>query len=217
MGDVRPRRVFQRSAGRVRDGQAALPARRAARHGGPDRDRQARSEHRRAPWPQVPGGWRASFTAAPLQPDVQDVHGARRGRRRNRVPAPRDGAGFVRQLQERAAVDAQEAALWHCPDRQELPQRDLPRQLRLPDARVRADGDAVLRAARRRGAHLRGVAAASLGVVHGLRRDRVSVCASANTPRTSSRTMPRRRSTSSTASRSAGRSSRASTTAATST
>ena len=47
-----------------------------------------------------------------------------------------------------------------------------PGQLRLPHARVRADGDAVLRAAGGRGAHLRGVAAASLGVVHGIRRDR---------------------------------------------
>ena len=40
---------------------------------------------------------------------------------------------------------AQEAAVRDRPDRQVVPQRDQPGQLRLPDARVRADGDAVLR------------------------------------------------------------------------
>ena len=61
------------------------------------------------------------------------------------LPAPGDRAGLVRQLQERPAVVAQEAAVRDRPDRQVVPQRDQPRQLRLPDARVRADGDAVLR------------------------------------------------------------------------
>ena len=100
--------------------------------------------------------------AAPVQPHVQDVHGSGRGGRVGHLPAPRDRPGLVRQLQERPAVVAQEAALRHRPDRQVVPQRDLARQLRLPDARVRADGDAVLRPAggggRRR---VRGVAAAS--------------------------------------------------------
>ena len=108
--------------------------------------------------------------AAPLQPDVQDVHGPGRGGRGGRLPAARDRAGHLRQLQERPAVDAQEAALRHRPDRQELPQRDLARQLRLPDARVRADGDAVLRPPDDAARDLRGVAAAPLGVVRGLRR-----------------------------------------------
>ena len=58
-------------------------------------------------------------------------------------------------------LEPQEGALRHRPDRQVVPQRDQPRQLRLPHARVRADGDAVLRAARRaRGRGVRGVAAA---------------------------------------------------------
>ena len=42
-----------------------------------------------------------------------------------------------------------EAALRHRPDRQVLPQRDHARELRVPHPRVRADGDGVLRAARR--------------------------------------------------------------------
>ena len=44
---------------------------------------------------------------------------------------------------------AQEAAVRHRPDRQELPQRDHAGQLHLPHPRVRADGDGVLRQARR--------------------------------------------------------------------
>ena len=111
---------------------------------------------------------------------------------------------------------AQEAAVRHRPDRQELPQRDLARQLRVPDARVRADGDAVLRPpGPGRGSSRSGCRAA--GLVQALRRDPERGCGSASTHPTSSPTTPRRRSTSSTASRSAGRSSRASTTAATST
>ena len=42
------------------------------------------------------------------------------------------------------------AAVRHRADRQVVPQRDQPRQLHLPHARVRADGDAVLHPARRR-------------------------------------------------------------------
>ena len=45
---------------------------------------------------------------------------------------------------------AQEAAVRHRPDRQVVPQRDHARQLHLPHARVRADGDGVLRRARHR-------------------------------------------------------------------
>ena len=44
----------------------------------------------------------------------------------------------------------QEAAVRHRPDRQVVPQRDHAGQLRVPHPRVRADGDGVLRAARRR-------------------------------------------------------------------
>ena len=87
--------------------------------------------------------------AAPVQPDAQDLSRPGRGGRGDRLPAARDGAGHLRQLQERAGHLAQEAAVRDRPDRQGLPQRDQPRQLRLPDARVRADGDAVLRPARR--------------------------------------------------------------------
>ena len=49
-----------------------------------------------------------------------------------RVPASGDGAGHLRQLQERHLVDAREAAVRDRADRQELPQRDHARQLPLP-------------------------------------------------------------------------------------
>ena len=62
---------------------------------------------------------------------------------------PGDGAGHLRQLQERHLVAARQAAVRHRADRQELPQRDHARELPLPDARVRADGDGVLRPAGR--------------------------------------------------------------------
>ena len=85
----------------------------------------------------------------PVQPDVQDPRRAGGGRRRRRLPAPGDGAGHVRQLRQRAADVAQEAAVRHRPGRQVVPQRDHPAELHLPHPRVRADGDGVLRAAGR--------------------------------------------------------------------
>ena len=86
-----------------------------------------------------------------LQPHVQDPRRPGRGLGPRRVPAARDGAGHVHQLRQRAADQPQEAAVRHRPDRQVVPQRDHARQLRVPHPRVRADGDGVLRAARRGG------------------------------------------------------------------
>ena len=86
---------------------------------------------------------------ARLQPDVRDDDRPGQGGGLDRLPAPRDRAGDLPQLQELPAVLPQEAAVRDRPDRQELPQRDHPGQLHLPHAGVRADGDGVLRAARR--------------------------------------------------------------------
>ena len=218
VGHVRARRLVQRPARRVRQLPPPLSPRRAARRRGPQRDRPARPRHRRAPRPRLSQRRRPAVGAPPVQPDVHVAHGPGRGRRVDRLLPPRDRPGQVRQLQERPAELAQEDPVRHRPDRQDLPQRDLARQLRVPDARVRADGDAVLRPpGGGRLDRVRGVAAAPPGLVRGLRRRPRSGCASASTRPTSSPTTRRRRSTSSTASRSAGRSSRASTTGATST
>ena len=62
---------------------------------------------------------------------------------------PETAQGMFVELHQRAADEPQEAAVRHRPDRQVVPQRDHARQLRLPHPRVRADGDGVLRAARR--------------------------------------------------------------------
>ena len=155
--------------------------------------------------------------AARVQPDVQDDDRAGRGGGLGRLPAARDGAGDLHQLQERPAVRPQEAAVRDRPDRQVVSQRDHARQLHLPHARVRADGDGVLRPARRgrSSGSSTGSRSASTGTSswgYG-----PTTCSCAPTTPTSSATTHRARATSSTSSRSAGRSSRGSPTAATST
>ena len=100
-----------------------------------------RARHGPLPRLQDPGH---ADRAPPVQPDVQDERRGPRGRVERRLPAARDGAGDLRQLQERARHQPREAAVRHRPDRQELPQRDHAAELHLPLARVRADGDRVL-------------------------------------------------------------------------
>ena len=137
----------------------------------------------------------------------------------DRLPAPRDRAGHLHQLQERPAVRAQEAAVRHRADRQVVPQRDHARQLHLPHARVRADGDGVLRAARRGAAVVRALAASERDATGtcdlGIRPDHLRL--RAHDADELSPLLVAARATSSTCSRSAGPSSRASPTAATST
>ncbi len=82
--------------------------------------------------------------ASQLQPDVQDLRRRDRDRGRRGVPAPRDGAGHLRAVQERGRHHAREGAVRHRADRQGLPQRGHAAQLHLPQPRVRADGDRVL-------------------------------------------------------------------------
>ena len=150
---------------------------------------------------------------AAVQPHVRDLHGPGARGRGAHLPAPRDRAGHLRELQERAPVRPPQAAVRHRADRQGVPQRDHARQLHLPHARVRADGDRVLRAAARGGA----VAPALDGrrACAGTRTSASgpTTCSCASTATTSCRTTRPARATSSTCSRWAGRSSRASRTA----
>ena len=62
---------------------------------------------------------------------------------------PETAQGMFTNFANVLGHDAQEAALRHRPGRQVLPQRDHAAELRLPHPRVRADGDGVLRPARR--------------------------------------------------------------------
>ena len=156
--------------------------------------------------------------AAPVQPHVRDARRRAPGRELDRVPPPRDGAGDLHQLQERRPARAPQAAVRHRAGRQVVPERDHPGQLPLPRPRVRADGDGVLRPARRGGR-----------VVPLL--DRRSAARLVPRPRPPGGEPPRararraedapttraRRATSSTSTPSAGRSSRESRTAATTT
>ena len=143
LGSVRPPRRVHRPAGPVpRQVQAALAGGPPARGRGGRRRRPRRRD-------QVPRVRRRPERAAQLQPDVRDARRPGRGRGLGGLPPPGDGAGHLHQLQERARLRPQEAAVRDRPGRQVLPQRDHPRQLHLPHPRVRADGDGVLRPARR--------------------------------------------------------------------
>ena len=211
LGGLRPPRGLHRPARPVpRQVQAAL-ARGPSARGGRSRGRRPQ---RRAALPRVR---RRALRAAPVQPDVRDPR--RPGRRRGLggLPAAGDGAGHLHQLQERARLRPQEAAVRDRPDRQVLPQRDHPRQLHLPHPRVRADGDGVLRPARRGRAVVPDLDRGARALVHRARHPpRLPARPRPTTP-TSSPTTPRGPATSSTSSRSAGRSWRGSPTAATST
>ncbi len=153
--------------------------------------------------------------ARPFNLMFKTTVGAGRHRRRlgARLPAARDGAGDLRQLRQRARHHAPQAAVRRRADRQGVPQRDHARQLHLPHARVRADGDRVLRAspARTRRRTRSGSTRARSGTSTSGCGART--CASASRPRTSWPTTPSAASISSTASRWAGASSRASPTA----
>jgi hypothetical protein len=151
LGGLGPRRRVHRPAGGVPELPPPLPGGHPARRGGAE-------DLPSAQLPLLRQDGRVDGAAA-VQPDVQDLHGAGRGGVGRGLPAPGDGAGDLRQLPERADHRAAAGALRHRADRQGVPQRDHPRQLHLPDARVRADGDAVLRGA----GHRRGVVRAVEG------------------------------------------------------
>ena len=114
--------------------------------------RTAGNLHRRARHSPAPCAAKKDFTGIRQFNLMFKTHPGRRRRipRCRALPAPGDRAGHLRQFPQRHAHHAQEAARRHLPDRQVLPQRDHPRQLHLPRARVRADGAGVLQPARAR-------------------------------------------------------------------
>ena len=207
VGGERPPGRLHRPAGRLPHLQAPLPR-------GPSRPvgvwAQAVQAPRRDPRMRPDRGAR-------LQPDVRDDRRPGQGGGLDRLPAPRDRPGDLPQLQELPAVLAQEAAVRDRPDRQELPQRDHHRELHLPHARVRADGDGVLRAPGRGRQMARALAGGADELVDLARAAPRPPAAARRTTPTSSRTTRARPATSSTCSRSAGPSSRGSPTGATST
>ena len=139
------------------------------------------------------------------------------GVRRDRLPAPRDRAGHLPGLQDRPDLRAQAPAVRHRAGRQVLPQRDHAGQLRLPHAGVRADGDGVLRAARRGPAVARALAGRAHGLVRAHRDPRRPPAPARPRRRRAQPLLERAPATSSTSTPSAGASWRASPTAATST
>ena len=156
VGSVGARGEFHRPAGRVPQLPQAVPARRSP-EGRRARGRVARQEAR--PLGRALSELRRAQARGPaaVQPHVQDVRRTGRGHRIHRVAPAGNGAIDLRRLRERPADDAKEAPVRDRADRQGVPQRDHPRQLHLPIARVRADGDAVLHAPVRCSALLRRV------------------------------------------------------------
>ena len=143
--------------------------------------------------------------------------GTDRRRRRSRLSAPGDGAGHVRQLQQRAQLDATQATVRHRPGRQELPQRDHPAELDLPNPRVRADGDGVLRSTGRQSEVVRVLVQRADELVSRARRPRRPVAPAGPRCRRAVRTTPAVPPTSSSASRGVGTRPRGSPSAATTT
>ncbi len=204
LGGIGSRGELHRSPDRLQAVQASLP-RRPDPGGEPEGEEVPRL--RRGP----------AHRGAQVQPHVHHAHGPGGGRGRPDLPAARDGAGHLRELQERPADRPGEGALRHRPGGQGVPQRDHHQELHLPHLRVRADGDAVLRAPLGRHEVVRALEGEAVPVLPRPRACGRASCASTSTAPTSWPTTPSSPSTSSTSSRSAGRSWRASTTAPTTT
>ena len=217
LGVLGPPRGLHRPAGRLQDLQAALPRRPPRR--GPGRPGLPARHPLRPQALQAPGRDRGvrPHRAARVQPHVRDGDRPRPGRRPARLPAARDRAGHLPGLQDGPDLRPPPAAVRHRAGRQVVSQRDHARQLHLPHAGVRADGDGVLRAAGPGGRVVRALEAGALRLVHRTSACAPTTCACATTTPTSCRTTRPAPPTSSTCSRSAGRSWRASPTAATST
>src|SRR6266700_3200185 len=86
----------------------------------------------------------------PVQFDVQNDGWSYRERRKHRLPAAGNGAGHFRQLQECPRFDQPKAALRYRANWEGLSKRDHAEKLHFPGARIRADGNRVLRHAWRR-------------------------------------------------------------------
>ena len=134
-----------------------------------------------------------------------------------RLPAPRDRAGHLRQLQERADDDAQEAAVRHRADRQVVPQRDHARATSssAPASSSRWRWSTSCRPTTATRGTSTGARSGSAGTSTSASPRRS--CACGRTTPTSCRTTRSARPTSSSCTRGAGASSRASPTAPTST
>ena len=144
-------------------GRAQGQARRGARADGEgpqrQRPRRAAADHRRQRHRLPDLGHAQLDRSAPVQPDVRDEDRLGQRRSQHDLPAPRNGSGHFRQLPERTEDRPDEDSVRHRADRQSVPQRDRRAAVHLPHARVRADGDAVLRPSGRRAALVRPLAA----------------------------------------------------------
>ena len=167
VGSLGPFAKLHRPAGGLQELQAALSRR--------SRRRRSLSRMR----------WRTD-RGAPVQPDVQDLHGTARGHRQYGIFAARDRAGHFRELRQRDRYAARETAVRHRANRQIISQRNHARQFYFSHARVRTNGDGVLRQARCGGgaALVRLLGRRALQLVRSLRyRERPATAAAARAGR----------------------------------
>ena len=196
LGGERPPRRLHRPAGRLPHLQAPLPRRPA----------RVRGQCGRKPSKHPGETPDCDLTEArDFNLMFETTRRAGQGRGLDRLPAPRDRAGDLPQLQELPPVLAQEAAVRDRADRQELPQRDHARATS-SSARASSSRWRWSSSCRRR----RPTSGSSTGssergeLVHAARDPRPTTCGCAPTTPTSSRTTRARPATSSTCSRSAG-------------
>ena len=177
LGGLRARRRVRRPADRVPAAATSASAPTTCSR----RTRTSTAGRRRTAWPTSSARTAAREGSSPSRATSTACCAPTSARSRTPVraalPAPGDRAGHLRQLRNVAEHLAQEAAVRHRPDRQELPQRDHPGQLHLPHPRVRADGDGVLRQARHRRGVARVLAAGALGLVPRPRAVHATTCA----------------------------------------
>src|SRR5438034_1093918 len=116
------------------------------------------------PSSEIYGGLSGFYDYGPYGVALKRASG---GPRVGGLPAARDRAGDVRRLQERHQLHAGAGAVRHRPAGQGVPERDHTGQLCLPRARVRADGDGVLRPPEAGRRVVRVLAEGAAALVHG--------------------------------------------------
>ena len=105
----------------------------------------------------------------PVQPDVryEDRFGGRRSE--HHLSETRNGTGHLRQFPQRAEDGPHEDSFRHRTNRQGFPQRNRRTAVHLSHARIRTDGDAVLRTSGRRARMVREVEGGPHAVAPGTR------------------------------------------------
>ena len=213
MGSLRTRKRIQRPAYRM----SLMPQAAPRRHNAGSIRTQARThaaKQRRHALSRLRNKRTVDRTAR-LQHDAANPFRTRRRRKLATLPATRNRAGNLRRLQKRSRIVKTKTAVRNRKHRQKFQKRNNARKLHLPHARIRTDGNGILRQTRRRRTMAPVLDRRPHALVHGLGNQPTS-----NTKKKNSRTIRSEPSTSNTSSASkapTGENSKESQTAQTST